>query len=132
MWIRHHQVYRSILLYHSGLIHNRGNLKHATRGCEIKDGLRLSLREVRDRLKICKDKCKYFCRHGHRYWQKYLNNHLVSAQERHNEEAKPRILAIMQREKYCLYWRRLNYSMPKAKGRSIRVVQTSTFDELVT
>ena len=28
VWIRHSQVYRSILRYHACLIYNRGNLKH--------------------------------------------------------------------------------------------------------
>ena len=79
VWICQCQVYRSILRYHADLIHNRGNFKQAARGCGIKDCLRLSLKVVRDRLKICKDKCKYFRRHWHRYRRKHLNNRLAAA-----------------------------------------------------
>ena len=92
----------------------------------------LSLKVVRDRLKICKEKCKYFCRHGHHYRRKHLKNRLAAAQERHDKEAETKILAIIQRENDRSYWHRLNYSVSKPRGRSIKVVQTSTLDGLVT
>ena len=128
VWICRCQVYISILRYYIGLTHSRGNLKRMVRGCEIKDCLGMILREIQDRLKICKDKCKYFFQHGHRYRRKHLNNRLVVAQERYNEEAKSKILSVIQREKDGLYWHRLNYLMSKPRGHIIRVVQTSTLD----
>ena len=52
-----------------------------------------------------------------------MKNRLSLAQQRQDEEAENRILAIIQREKDRAYWRRLKYSMSKPQGRSIRVVQ---------
>ena len=74
---------------------------------------------------------QYFCRHGRRYQQKHLNNCLLSAQERHNKKAKSKILVTNQKEKDQSYCCQLNYSMSKARGHSVRVVQTSGFDRLV-
>ena len=70
VWIQRRQVYCSILRYHGGLIRNRGNLKRAARRCGIKRPLQLSLRELRDHLKVCREKCKYYQRHGKRYRKK--------------------------------------------------------------
>ena len=41
-------------------------------------------------------------------------------------------MAILQREKNRSYWRRLNYSMAKQQGRSVRTVQTTDEDGRVT
>ena len=131
VWIRCCHVYRFTLRYHAGLIRNRGNLKRAAWRCGIERVLQLPLHEVRVRLKICKNKCAYFWRHGHRYQQKHLNNWLDAARQRQDEEAETKILAIIQREKHRSYWGRLNYSMSKPKGRSVRIVQTSSGDDLV-
>ena len=121
-WIRRAQVYRSLLRFHAGKIRNRGNLKRAARRCGISRPLSLSLVEIRARLKVCKDKCNYFKKHGHRYRRKHLHTRLENARRRRNEEAEKRIIEIIAREKQRAHWRRLNYSMAKPKGRSVRVV----------
>ena len=71
-WIRRAQVYRSILRYHAGKIRNRGNLRRAARRCGITNPLGIPLAQVRARLKVCKEKCNYFKKHGHRYRRKHL------------------------------------------------------------
>ena len=70
-----------------------GNLKRAARRCGIKELTRLSLQEIRVRLKVCKDKCNYFRKHGHGYQRRHLKNRLMRnrlevAQEERNEEAE--------------------------------------------
>ena len=77
---------------------------------------------IRARLNVCKDKCNYFKKHGHRYRRKHLHTRLENARRRRNEEAEKRIIEIIAREKQRAHWRRLNYSMAKPKGRSVRVV----------
>ena len=121
-WIRRAQVYRSILRFHAGKIRNRGNLKRAARRCGISNPLGMSLHEIRARLKVCKEKCNYFRKHGHRFRRKHLRSRLDKARRARNAEAEQRILEILEREKQRSYWRRLNFSMKKPKGRSARVV----------
>ena len=132
IWIRRSQVYRSLLRYHAKKIRNRGNLKRSARRCGIKDPLKLSIEEIRARLRHCKSQCAYFRKHGHRYRRKHLHNRLQAAQDRHDEEAANKIMAIINRERSKSYWRRLNYSMSKPRGRSVRTVQTSDEEGRIT
>ena len=125
IWIRRSQVYRSLLRYHAKKIRNRGNLQRSARRCGIKDPLKLSIEEIRARLRHCKSQCAYFRKHGQRYRRKHLHNRLKAAQDRRDEEAAVKIMAIINRERSKSYWRRLNYSMSKPRGRSVRTVQTS-------
>ena len=81
---------------------------------------------------MCKNKCNYFKKKGHRYRRKHLNNQLKVAQKEANEEAETRILAIIQRKKDRALLRRLNYSMSKSYGRSARVVSEVSDDGVVT
>ena len=74
------------------------------------------------RIKVCKDKVDHFRQHGKRYSAKHLRNRLRLAQDREDEEAEMRILAIIQREKDCAAWRRIRYAQDKEQGRSIREV----------
>jgi hypothetical protein len=46
LWIRRTQVYRSLLKYLAGRIHNRGNLKRAARRCNIPDAMSLTIPEI--------------------------------------------------------------------------------------
>ena len=127
-WIRRAQVYRSILRYHAGKIRNRGNLRRAARRCGISNPLGKSLYEVRAGLKECKKQCNYFRKHGHRYRRRHLKDRLGKARKAGNEEAEKRILEIIDREKQRSYWRRLNFSMQKQRGRSARVVSDEQED----
>ena len=95
-------------------------------------GAQISIREVNQRLKICKKKCKYYEQHGHRYRKQHLNRRREAAKERRDKEAENKILAILQREKDVSYWRRLNYAMTKPKGRNVRIVQNPQEDGGVT
>ena len=58
----------------------------------------------------------------------HLNRRLDAAKERRVEVAENKILAILQCENDRSYWRRLNYSMAKPKGRSVRIVQNPLDD----
>ena len=71
-WIRRAQVYRSILRFHAKRIRNRSTLKKSARRCRILNPLSISLSELRAILKVCKEKCNYFRKHG----QKYKTRHL--------------------------------------------------------
>ena len=123
IWICRLQVYRSLLKYHVGKVTNRGNLKRAARRCKIYRPMHISVEDLRTRIKAAKDKCKYFCRHGQKYRRKHLDRCLLRAQNRKDEEAEKKILAIIQREKQ--FWRAQNMAMGKKKGSSVRTVQTS-------
>ena len=50
------------------------------------------------------------------------------AQDKGDEQAEKRILAILQGEKDKARWRRLNYWMRKSYGRSARVVSEKNDD----
>jgi hypothetical protein len=99
LWIRHTQVFISLLRYHRGLIRNRGNLKRTTRRCGILNCLSLSVEEILYCIKVCINQCNYFQKHGKHYQRKHLNKCLQSAREREDEEQKKEILAIIQQEK---------------------------------
>ncbi len=76
------------------------------------------------RLKICKQKCDYFQKHGKRHCRQHLNQCLEEAKDRADDEAKRKILAIIRWEKDCSLWRRLNFALGKhIQGQSIREVQ---------
>ena len=123
MWIKRTGVYRSLLRYHAGKKVNASNLRRAARRCGIDKPFLLNIYEVRARLKICKDKCHFFRKHGHRYRRQHLHDRLRAAQNRRDAEAEQSILQIIEREKQRSLWRRLNYSMFKQKGRSVRSVK---------
>ena len=99
IWIRHCQVYLSILRYHAGKIRNQISLKLSARHCGICGPLQLSLKEESNRLHVAHEKCKYFRKHGHRYRRKHLNNRILISQKRKDEESEKKILEIIKREK---------------------------------
>ena len=101
-------------------------MKRAERRCRIRNPLSILLSEVRARLKVCKEKCNYFSKHGQNYRTRHLNVRLKIAQDKGDEQAEKRILDILQGEKYIAHWRRLNYGMRKSYGCSARVVSEKT------
>jgi len=124
LWIRRCQVYRSLLKYKAGKITNRGNLKRAARRCKIFRPMHLTIYEIRERLKVAKEKCKHFRRHGKRYRRQHLNNCLQRAQDKNDEQAEKEILAIIEREKQRAWWRRQKYAFGKPRGGGVSLVQT--------
>ena len=50
------------------------------------------------------------------------------SQDKGDEQAEKRILAILQGEKDRTHWRRLNYGMRKSYGRSAQVVSEKADD----
>ena len=98
-------------------------MKRASRRCNIKYYLSISLVEVRARLNVCKDKCNYFRKNGQKYRTLHLKNRLKVAKDKGDEEVESRILAIISTEKkQQTHWRRLNYGMRESFGRSTRVI----------
>ena len=79
-------------------------------------------------LKVCKEKCNYFCKHGQKYRTRHLNVRLKTALYKGDEQAENRILDILRGEKDRAHWRRLNYGMRKSYGRSAWVVSEKTDD----
>ncbi len=60
LWICQCQVFWSLLRWHTGKIHNRGNLQCTAWRCQINAPFQLSVDAIKLRLWICKEKCKYF------------------------------------------------------------------------
>lgn len=69
---------------------------------------------------MCEDKCKYFCKHG--------QNRLLVARAKKNTKAEQQILEIIRREQEWAFWRRLNYSMSKKRGRGVSAIQVKHAD----
>ena len=113
LWIRQCQVYRLLLRWHAGKIRNLGNLKCTARRCRIENPFFLSVEELQLRLKICKTKCDYFQKHGKWHRQQHLTQCLEAAKDREDEDAHQKILAIIQREKDCWFWRHHNFALGK-------------------
>ena len=121
-WITRAQTYHSILRFHADKIRNKGNLKRATRRCDIKHCLHIIPADVGTRLKIYKEKCNYFQNNRQQYRTYHLKNRPKVAKDKGVEEAETGILAIISVENQQVYWRKLNYGMRKLFGRSVRVV----------
>ena len=128
-WIRRAQVYRSILRFHAEKIRNQSTLKRVAMRCGICNLLSMHLSEVQAQLKVCKDKCNYFRKHGQKYRTRHLKDRLNIAKNKGEEQLEKRILAIIQGEKDRAYWRRLNYGMRKSHGRSAWVVSEKTEEQ---
>ncbi len=64
LWIRQSQVCRSLLRWHAGKICYRGNLQRMARRCQINAPFQLTVNNIKLRLRICKEKCDYFWKHG--------------------------------------------------------------------
>jgi hypothetical protein len=112
------------LRWHVGKIHNLGNLQCTAWRCQINAPFQLSVNNIKLRLCICKEKWKYFCKHGKQHGQQHLNQCLEAAQNQEDETAERQILAIIKQEKYQALWQWLNYALGKhIRGRSVWAVQ---------
>ncbi len=124
LWIRQSQVYRLLLRWHAGKIHNCGNLWRTARRCQINAPFQLTVDNIKLRLRICEEKCDYFWKHGKRHRRQHLNQCLERVQEWEDKAAEHQILAIIKREKDRAFWRRLNFALGKhIRGRSVCAVQ---------
>ena len=103
-------------------------MESAERTCGERNTLSNPLSEVSERLQVCKEKCNYFRKHGQKYRNRHLKVRLKISQDKGDEEAEKRILAILQGEQDRAHWMRLNYGMHKSYGRSARVVSEKTDD----
>jgi hypothetical protein len=123
IWIRHVQVYYSLLRYHKGKIKNHGNLKRSAQWCNIPNPLSLSIQEITLHLKACKRECAFYQQHGKRFRRKHLENRKRIVKEQDDEEAFNKICAIIQREQQQNFWQKLNYVTGKKKSRSATSIQ---------
>jgi hypothetical protein len=73
LWIRQSQVYHSLLRWHAGKVHNHGNLWRTALRCQINAPFQLTVNDIKLRLRICKEKCDYFWKHGKRHRRQHLN-----------------------------------------------------------
>ena len=124
MWIRRTQVYRSLVRYHDGQIQNRGNLKRTARRCGIERCFELTMEDILLRLKVCLDRCDHYRKNGKHYRRKHLNDCLSRARDMEDSAKEKEILEIIQREKDRSFWRRINWSMGKARNGSERLGKT--------
>ena len=89
--------------------------------------MKLSIQEIRKSLKVCREKYNYYNFFGKRYRKQRLNNYLNRAKKNINEESENKILEIIQREKDRSLWGRLNDSMGKSGGGSVKSVQIERY-----
>ena len=75
-WIRRSQVHQSLLRLHAGKIRNVGNLYRTARRRGIEQPGKMPLAKIKARLKLCKEKCNFFKKHGHRYRMRHLRTRL--------------------------------------------------------
>ncbi len=124
LWICQSQVFWLLLRWHAGKICNWGNLQCTAWRCQINAPFQLSVDDIKLRLQICKEKCKYFQKHGKQHRQLHLNQCLEAAQDWEDEIAECQILAIIKREKDQAFWQWLNYALGKhIHGQSVWAVQ---------
>ena len=116
IWIRRAQPYRSLLRYHAGRIRNKGNLKRSAQRCGIEHALSIPIREIYERLTICKSKCDYFRKNGKSYRRNHLNHRLQVARDKEDDIAEKQILAIITRKRERGKWRRINYVLGKQRA----------------
>jgi hypothetical protein len=129
LWIRRTQVYRSLVRYQDGQIKNRGNLKRTARRCGIERCFELTMSDILLRLKVCLDRCDHYRKNGKHYRRKHLNDCLSPARDKEDSAKEKEILEIIQREKDRSFWRRINWSMGKARNGSVRRVLVENEDE---
>ena len=103
------------MVYCAGNKVNKRNLKQSARRVVICTPMHLSIQEIRKRLKVCREKCKYYKKFGRGYRKQHLNNCLNRAKKHHNEDAEKKILVTIQQEKNKSFWCRLNFSKIKLK-----------------
>ena len=123
LWIKCRKTYRNLMVYHAGNKVNKGNLKRSALRVGILTSMQLSIQDIRKRLKVCREKCKYYNLFWRRYRKQHLNNCLNCAKKNNNEKSEKNILAIIQGEKDISFWGRLKYSMCKSRDASVRSVQ---------
>ena len=123
IWIRREQIYKSLVGYHLGRNKNRGNLKRAARKQGIMNPFQISMAELKTRLEVCEEQNNYFRKNGAPYWKKHLLKRVKLAREDGWDEAANKILAIIKREQERSFWRRINYTCGKVKGKSPTSVQ---------
>ncbi len=119
LWIQHSLVYCSLLQYHLGLIHKRGNLKQQASQCGIPDCLTIPVAEVRLQLHAATEHCDFYRKHGKYYQTKHLYCCLTNARAAQQETREREILAVIQHEKDKSFWCRINYTMGKKRGGSV-------------
>ena len=74
-------------------------LKESSKEMRHQTCLEISLVEARARFKVCKDKCNYFRKNGHKYRTRHLKNRLQVAKNKGDTEDESRILVIISVEK---------------------------------
>jgi hypothetical protein len=95
IWIRHVQVYYSLLCFHQGKIKNQGNLKRAARRCNIPVPLNLSIPDILARLEACKKECTFYQEHGQPFCRKNSYTRLRIAKEQEDKEGFQKISLII-------------------------------------
>jgi len=71
------------------------------------------------RLKVCLERCDHYRKNGKHYRRKHLNDCLARARDKEDSAKEKEILEIIQREKDRSFWRRINWSMGKARNGSV-------------
>jgi hypothetical protein len=85
--------------------------------------------ELKTRLEVCEEGNNYFRKNGARYRKKHLLKRVEVAREDGRDKAANKILAIIKREQDRSFWRRINYTCEKVKGKSPTSVQVPRYGQ---
>ena len=85
IWIRRRQVYGSLLRRLQNKIKNWSNLRRTAQRCGIMQPFKLSKLEIKQRLQVCEERCRYFEKYGQRYRRKHLQCRLAIAKQKQKE-----------------------------------------------
>jgi hypothetical protein len=125
-WIRRLQIYGTLLRQQRGQRCNPGNLCRAALRGGINNPFELSEHEILLRIKVCREHCDFYREHGQQYQTRHLRWCAKEAKESGSEDAAMQILQIIQRERFCTFWRRLKCAVGSQSGQSVQRVQVET------
>jgi hypothetical protein len=107
IWIRRRQVYESLLWQLQHKIRNWSNLRRTAQRCGIQRPFCLKKAELKERLKVCEEKCKYYERHGQQHgrricrgdWQWQESNATTRLKDKYWQSLKVRGEGLLEEVK---------------------------------
>lgn len=101
-------MYDSLLNYKMRKIKITNSLRRTAQRCRIEAPLKLSWDKIKDRLKMCAEKCEYFSKHEHKCRKKNLQQQRLDVMRAKSKgEVEKRTLEIIWSGKERAKWKRL-------------------------
>ena len=115
-WLPRKMVYSLLLFLRLGRKKNRGNLIRLACSAGILNPLRLSVKEIRTGLRVCKIKCKDLQKTGWLRCRQNLHSCCDSARAQEDHVALCNILAIIRKECDKAFWSCLQCTLRRKRG----------------